>query len=182
LRIGLTTVVSPLQADELAEGLSGARALLLVNDAEPLPEGSCCTLLDNAPAMERVVLLSRMGVTRAKPPGPFGLGGGDDALLRVETEVRKQAAERGLELSVVRVGALKGGGPGIGGVAAAPKQEGDDEPPVIDMGLAKPYYDGIAEVRSPHAPLPASHAIASPATPGTPLRQQAALLVRHRSC
>ena len=126
--------------DELGEWLSQTQALLLVCDSTPLADGACTTLLKNAPNIQKLVLMSKMGVTRAKPPGPFGIGGEDAALLANEKEIAKQAASRGLPLSVVRVGTLKGGGPGGGQTET---KEGDDE-----LGLAKAYYDGLAELET----------------------------------
>ena len=52
-----------------------------------------------------MVLVSKMGVTRAKPPGPFGLGGEGAALQRSEAELRELTAARGVGLSIVRVAA-----------------------------------------------------------------------------
>lgn len=82
--------------DALAETLTAARALVLTCEEAPLPEGACQTLLENAPALERIVLVSKMGVTRAKPPGPFGIGGEDAALLANERAIRDQLASRGI--------------------------------------------------------------------------------------
>ena len=51
--------------------------------------------------------------------------------------IRLQAAclDGGIELSIVRVGTLKGGGPG--------RAEGG-----IDAGLARPYYDNVRTSRT----------------------------------
>jgi len=92
-------------------------------------------LFNNAgEGLSRVVLVSKMGVTRAKPPGPFGLGGEDAKLLAGEQSLRETTASRGVGLSIVRVGTLKGGGPGQ-------MDEGAEE-----IGLAKPFYDGIIDL------------------------------------
>ena len=71
-----------------------------------------------------------MGVTRAKSAGPFGIGGGDAALAATEAALRTAASARGVELSIIRVGTLKGGGPGAA----------DSE--ATELGLSKLYYDG----------------------------------------
>ena len=74
--------------------------------APPCVCGDGRTLLSNAGAeLQRVVLVSKMGVTRAKPPGPFGLGGEGAALQRSEAELRELTAARGVGLSIVRVAA-----------------------------------------------------------------------------
>ena len=123
--------------EELGKTLASATKLCLVCDSAPLSDGAFNTLLTNAPGLERVVLLSKMGVTRAKP-GPFGLPNPDVALFKNEEDVRSAAAARGIETSVVRVGSLKGGGPGeiADGALVGP----------IELGLSKTYYDGIAEL------------------------------------
>ena len=73
-----------------------------------------------------------MGVTRAKPGGPFGIGGGDAAIAAGEAALRKATSARGVDLSIIRVGTLKGGGPGVA--------EGDE------LGLSQLYYDGIGDL------------------------------------
>ena len=95
--------------DELGACLSTVDSLVLLCNDAPLDENVVGTLFSNlGKACKRVVLVSRMGVTRAQPPGPFGFGGGDAALLATETAVRAAVAARGTaELSVVRVGTLK---------------------------------------------------------------------------
>jgi len=130
-----------LGTEQLGTALAEARGLCLICDSAPLREGAFELLLDNAPELERVVLLSKSGVTRAKPPGPFGLGGGDASLLENERTIRSVLLERGIELfSIIRAGSLKGGGPGgpQGGFNV-----GDAE-----LGLSKAYINGIAELET----------------------------------
>lgn len=123
-------------ADQLGVALSDAKALIAVCDENTVPDGTVKTLLDNAPNIERVVLISKMGVTRAKP-GPFGLGGGDAELLAGEERMRAETSKRSMELAIVRVGALKGGGPGR--VVDGSVQSGED------LGLAKDYYNSLLD-------------------------------------
>ena len=120
--------------EELGASLSAAEALVLVCDTAPLEQSALDTLFNNAgDDLRRVVLISKMGVTRAKPAGPFGLGGGDAAIAAGEAALRKVASARdGLDLSIVRVGTLKGGGPGAA--------EGGE------LGLSQLYYDGIVDL------------------------------------
>lgn len=124
--------------EDLGAALAAATNMCLVCDCNPLPEGVLGTLLANTPSLKRIVLLSKMGVTRAKP-GPFGMPNGDVALFENEKTIRSQADARDVELSIVRVGSLKGGGPGE--LEDGSKNVGDDE-----LGLAKPYYDGIVDL------------------------------------
>ena len=128
-------------AEQLGSALSEVKNLVLVCDSAPLPKGSCQALLTNTPLLERCVLVSKMGVTRARPAGPFGIGGEDAALLANEEAIRSDLTSRGIaHLSIVRVGTLKGGGPG--GAQGAYK-EGDDE-----QGLAKTYIDTIIDLEA----------------------------------
>ena len=86
--------------EELGASLSAAEALVLVCDTAPLEQSALDTLFNNAgDDLRRVVLISKMGVTRAKPAGPFGLGGGDAAIAAGEAALRKVASARdGLDL------------------------------------------------------------------------------------
>ena len=122
--------------DELGACLGTIDSLVLLCNDAPLDENVVGTLFSNlGEACERVVLVSRMGVTRAQPPGPFGFGGGDAALLATETAVRAAVAARGTaELSVVRIGTLKGGGPGNEEERGAP------------LGLTKAFDNSIVDL------------------------------------
>mmetsp|Transcript_20146 Transcript_20146/g.51295 ORF Transcript_20146/g.51295 Transcript_20146/m.51295 type:complete len:304 (+) Transcript_20146:1-912(+) len=126
--------------NELGQSLASAKALCLVCDSAPMPEGTCKLLLENAPELDRVVLLSKMGVTRAKPAGPFGIGGEDAALLENERTIKNELAKRDLDLSILRVGVLKGGGPG--------GEQGKFNQGDAEIGLARAYLDGIAELET----------------------------------
>jgi hypothetical protein len=87
------------------------------------------TLLNSAGSdLGKIVLVSKMGVTKAK--GGF-LGGGKDArLLEAETAIRRICDNKQLSLSVVRAGVLKGGGSG----------DADS-----DLGLSKSYYNSLID-------------------------------------
>ena len=122
--------------EDLGASLSGADALVIVCDNAPLQDGVASTLFGySGEALKRLVLVSKMGVTRAKPAGPFGIGGADAALQANEKSVCELAASKGIEVSIVRVGTLKGGGPG----------EPDDES-AGGYGLAKSYYDSMMDL------------------------------------
>ena len=132
-----------LDINEFASTLASTEALLLVCDAAPLANDALLALLNNSPECKRVVLVSKMGATRASKPGFMGLGGDDWAVLQGEETVRTEAAARGMSVSVVRVGTLKGGGPG-GGTAT-----GNDDGTRSDeeaLGLTKSFYDSILEL------------------------------------
>ena len=64
-------------AEQIGAALKRAEALCVVCDAAAIPGASLDAALAAAPALARVVLVSQMGVTRAKPAGPFGLGGAE---------------------------------------------------------------------------------------------------------
>lgn len=130
--------------EELGNGLKSMEVLCLVCDTEPLSEGTFALLLNQAPNVKRVVLVSKMGVTRAKP-GLMGLGGKDAGIRAGEETIRKEVAQRGLELSIVRVGTLKGGGPGGNSSDSANQGTYDDD---LALGLTKVYYDGIVELET----------------------------------
>ena len=116
--------------EQLGAGLKAAEALAIVCDTEPLPENIASTLMNEAgDKLSRVVLVSRMGITRAKPAGPFGFGGGDAALQATEKTLAEVTKANGVGLSIIRVGTLKGGGPGNEAV-----------------GLSKAYDDGIGDL------------------------------------
>mmetsp|Transcript_48348 Transcript_48348/g.111936 ORF Transcript_48348/g.111936 Transcript_48348/m.111936 type:complete len:291 (-) Transcript_48348:140-1012(-) len=119
-----------IEPSAIADAVKEASAICLVCDTAPLPDSSLGSLLDAAEAVQRFVLVSRMGVTHAKA-GPFGLGKGDVELLQGEQRLRDAAAAGGFDLSIVRVGTLKGGGPGK-----------------AELGLSKAYYDSIYELET----------------------------------
>ena len=114
---------------EMQACLQRATCLTLIGYDEPVEPATVNTLLNSAGAdLGKIVLISKMGVTKAK--GGF-LGGGKDAkLLEAETAIRRICASKQLSLSVVRVGVLKGGGPG------------DAE---NDLGLSKSYYNSLID-------------------------------------
>ena len=125
--------------EELADNLEAAQALVLVCcDSMPLENKVVDTLFSNAgDELKRVVLVSRMGISRAKPPGLFGMGGEDHALKGLEAYLREAASSNGADLSIVRVGTLKGGGPG--------RDENTDE---AELGLSKAYYNTLVDLQT----------------------------------
>jgi len=114
--------------DERQAALQSAEALCIVSDGAALPEAALESVLASAPGVQRCVLMSKMGVTRASA-GPLGLGKSDVEQLEAEQRLRSACAGAAIELSIVRVGTLKGGGPGNDNV-----------------GLARPYYDNIFDI------------------------------------
>ncbi|GMH90661.1 hypothetical protein TrST_g4957 [Triparma strigata] len=99
----------------LGSCLEATSSLIILADAEPLAPGAAATLLSESstPGLEKVVVVTRLGASKAT--GGFFLGG-DAKLRECEEEIRKGAKSRGLEASVLRVGTLKGGGPGESGL------------------------------------------------------------------
>ena len=83
-----------------------AQALCIICDVAALPEEAMASALEAAPLLRRVVLLSKMGVSRATG-GFMGLGSAELALKQGEERLATALAARGCELSVVRVGTMK---------------------------------------------------------------------------
>jgi len=132
-----TDPLRPAMISDMAEreaALASAEGLALISDGMAMPEAALSSVLEAAPQLKRIVCLSKMGVTRATA-GPLGLG--KDAVAQLEAEERLRAAcsNADIGLSIVRVGTLKGGGPG-------PKDGG------IDAGLARPYYDNVMDIET----------------------------------
>ena len=125
--------------EQLSESLSSAEALCLICDSSFLSADAVATLVNNSPKLQRLVLLSRIGVTRAKPT-LFGLGGDDMAMLECEAAIRQKAQARDVDLSIIRAGTLKGGGPG--------EVENNVVVSGTELGLSKPFYDGIGELET----------------------------------
>ena len=80
-------LVCDIEAREAA--LQSAEGLALISDGVAMPEAAMASVLEAAPLLKRVVLLSKMGVTRAST-GPLGLGKG--AVDQLEAEQRLSAA------------------------------------------------------------------------------------------
>ena len=139
--------------EAMSAAIGEAKGLCVVSDSgQPLSETALASVMKAATQLERVVLVSKMGITRATA-GPFGLGGGDAALREGEERLREAVAARdGCSFSVVRVGTLKGGGPGRvenGKVTAGPERQGDDGKVYYDgLGLSKVYYDGLIDLET----------------------------------
>ena len=68
-----------------------------------------------------------------KPTWPGHSGGVEQ--LEAEQRLRAACARAGIGLSVVRLGTLKGGGPG--------RAENG-----VDVGLARPYYDNVMDIET----------------------------------
>eukprot|EP00520_Triparma_pacifica_P007210 CAMPEP_0118658940 /NCGR_PEP_ID=MMETSP0785-20121206/14839_1 /TAXON_ID=91992 /ORGANISM="Bolidomonas pacifica, Strain CCMP 1866" /LENGTH=245 /DNA_ID=CAMNT_0006551997 /DNA_START=299 /DNA_END=1033 /DNA_ORIENTATION=+ len=131
----------------LGEALSGTTNLVILNSEEPLPLSSLETLLgeDSTPILKDVVLVTRIGTSSSSSSsggggGLFGfMGGGDSGLKYRECEesTREIVKGRALKMSTVRVGVMKGGGPGK-----------IEEGKVVgeDLGLDKVFYDGQAQL------------------------------------
>lgn len=130
---GLSGRATPVSSgDDMQGALEKADALVFVALDTPIEEASYKTLLNSAgDNLEKVVLLSRMGVSKAGSGGFFG--GGKDAQLKAsEDNLKNLCNSRGLPLSIVRAGVtLKGGGPG---------EEGEDH------GLDRNYYNTLLDV------------------------------------
>eukprot|EP00531_Pseudo-nitzschia_arenysensis_P003113 CAMPEP_0116138552 /NCGR_PEP_ID=MMETSP0329-20121206/12841_1 /TAXON_ID=697910 /ORGANISM="Pseudo-nitzschia arenysensis, Strain B593" /LENGTH=302 /DNA_ID=CAMNT_0003633539 /DNA_START=56 /DNA_END=964 /DNA_ORIENTATION=+ len=116
--------------DDMQDALSKVNTLFLVCYDNPIEEKALNTLLNTAGTdLSKVVMLSKMGATAG---GGGGFFGGGSKLLDSENKVRSLCKSKNLELSIVRAGVLKGGGPG--------------EPADLDYGLSKTYYNTLFEL------------------------------------
>ena len=126
-------------SEQISAALNECAALVVVADNSPVTATAVPLLVDNAPKLERVALLSKCGTTRATA-GFLGLGKGDVEIREGEERLAAALKARDVPLSVVRVGALKGGGPGA--------VEGGSVVDGVDKGLAKYYYDTLYELET----------------------------------
>lgn len=114
---------------DMQNALTKAKTLFLVCYDSPIEESALATLLNTAGSdLSKVVLLSKMGATS----GGGGFFGGGSKLADGEKSVRSLCKSRNLELSIVRAGQLKGGGPG--------------EPNTNNYGLSVSYYNTLFEL------------------------------------
>jgi len=110
--------------------LEKATALTLVGNNQPIDEEALMTLLNNSGRyLSKIVLISKIGVTEAKPS--FLGGNIMTKILESEKFIRSMAESKNIQFSIVRVGNLKGGGPGDSG---------------NDFGLSKAYYNAIFDL------------------------------------
>jgi len=114
--------------------LTSAEALALISDGAVMPDAALTSVLSAAPQLKRIVLLSKMGVTRASA-GPLGLGKDGVEQLNAEQRIKAACESANIGLSIVRCGTLKGGGPG--------RTENTK-----DIGLARPYYDNVMDIET----------------------------------
>ena len=123
--------------DALGSALSSSSSLVILADSEPLAPGAAGTLLSESstPDLAEVVIVTKLGASTAKS-GIFG--GGDAKLRECEEELKVAAEVRGVKTSVLRVGTLKGGGPGA--VVNGEVVSGEDK------GLDKYFYDSQAQL------------------------------------
>lgn len=114
---------------DMQNALTDAETLFLICYDSPIEKSALSTLLNTAGSgLSRVVLLSKMGATT----GGGGFFGGGSKLADGEETVRSLCWSKNLDLSIVRAGQLKGGGPG--------------EPNANDFGLSVAYYNTLFEL------------------------------------
>lgn len=125
--------------DAMGTALGNAASLVLVATDQPVDGATLETFLKytNSDILEKIVLMSKMGVTTSGSGGGF-FGGGDSALLKSEQELAKLAQDRNLDFSIVRSGLLKGGGPSVDKDVGTPIH--------VDTALSKTYYNTILDV------------------------------------
>lgn len=120
-------------SSEIGAALSTSEAIIMCADKGGA--NRCEAAIDNAPALRRVVLLSAVGGT--KDVKSF-FGGGENAIKTGEEALLKTVAARGIDVSVVRVGVLKGGGVAGGFI--------EDYNGPLDVGLDATYYNSLFEL------------------------------------
>ena len=113
----------PCVAGVMGDRLETMDALVVVATEKPFdPTVFRNAIIADAAKCSKVVLVSKHGASKAAGGGGGGggflaglLGGGGDTAAMGESEkgIRACCEERGIGLSIVRVGALKGGGPGF---------------------------------------------------------------------
>ena len=134
--------------------LQEATAIVFVGHDQPIDTSAISMLVETAMEKEeeddddaaefqplsKVVYLSTMGVTKKGGGGFFGGGGGGDPKIQQsETFLRDMISKTdgNVDLSIVRAGSLKGGGPG-------PNHQSDDHVEGIDdWGLSVRYYNTL---------------------------------------
>ena len=123
--------------DDIQNALTKANVLILVCYDNPIEEKSLNTLLNTAASgnndqLSKIVLISKMGVSSSGGGGGFFNGGGNSKLLDSENKIRSICKSKNIDLSIVRAGQVKGGGPG--------------EPSENDYGLNKAYYNTLLDL------------------------------------
>jgi len=125
-----------VSGEDIQEALQKCNSICLIGYDTPIEEKYLNTLVDSAGEnLSKIVLLSKMGVSKAenKGSGFFGGGGGDSQLWGSENRVRSLCESKNIHLSIVRAGILKGGGAG--------RVENN-----VDIGLNKSYYDTLLDI------------------------------------
>lgn len=114
---------SVVSVDDIATALKPCEGLIMTL---PNPtEKSMSALFENAPKLKRLAMLSSIG----------------GKLSKAENYLRELCEEKKCQFSVVRVGVLKGGGPGE--VATTGPDAGKA---LTDYGLSKAYYDTLVDL------------------------------------
>ena len=96
---------------QLGEQLEDTTSLIILSPDKPLGPGAADTLLSatSTPSLKSVILVTKLGCSNSKG-GIFG--GNSGKVKECEDSVRALVQGRGVPMSVLRVGTLKGGGPG----------------------------------------------------------------------
>lgn len=121
---------------QLGEQLEDTTSLIILSPDKPLGPGAADTLLSatSTPSLKSVILVTKLGCSNSKG-GIFG--GNSGKVKECEDSVRALVQGRGVPMSVLRVGTLKGGGPG---------KVVDGEVEGEELGLSKNFYDTQAQL------------------------------------
>lgn len=146
--------------DAIGAALQKCEALIFCCDRSsgPPTDGQIRAALSSSPRLKHVAMLSTMGggqgglLTKALAPG--------EATLRAECDAKR------VELSIVRVGNLKGGGPG-----ECPTTGPNAGKAITDYGLSKFYYDGLVDLSIATATMAYDRfTVGAKVAPGDPFR------------
>lgn len=121
------------QPEDMQKALETTESLILIGHDNPIDEKTINTFLSlTGSNLSKVILLSKIGVTRAK--GGFLGSGGDEVMLKeCEQFLGQVCKNRNLSFSIVRAGLLKGGGPG-------------QDFKYADLTLDRTYYNTILDI------------------------------------
>lgn len=120
---------------DIADALAECEAVIVCCDSRsgPLSTRSTRAIFEYATKLKDLAMLSSIGGGKAMFPGK--------SLVPGEDTLGELCRERGIQFSIVRVGNLKGGGPGE--VATTGPKAGHA---LTDHGLSKTYYDQLLDL------------------------------------
>ena len=133
---GTTGAKTIAGVEAIAKALETAEAVIFTCDSGtgPPTDNALKAVFGNAPKLKHVAMLSSLGGGKSWNPLATPLSKG-------EATLRQLANDKNVELSIIRCGSLKGGGPGE--VATTGSTAGKAK---TDYGLDKYYYDTLGDL------------------------------------